>query len=125
MRKLVILSLAAALGACAGTALPQPIADGMPAAIGETVQVGNVLATPRAVTEDSRCPFNARCVWAGQLIVSTRLDGAGWTETVPLKLGEPYAVGGTTVTLVSGLPEKSAGRETPRSEYRFIFDGGA
>ena len=124
MTKLIALPLALLLGACAGTALPEPIAEGMPAAIGETVQVGPLIATPRAVLEDSRCPYNARCVWAGRLVVSTRLDGDGWSETVPLTLGEPYAVQGTTVTLVSGRPELYAERRTPKNEYRFIFEAG-
>jgi hypothetical protein len=124
MTKLVALPLALLLGACAGTALPEPIAEGMPAALGETVQVGALLATPRSVVEDSRCPYNARCIQAGRLVVSTRLDGTGWTETVPLTLGELHAVQGTTVTLVSGTPEKRAERRTPRNEYRFIFEGG-
>lgn len=124
MKNLIAFPLAALLGACVGPALPQPIAEGMPAALGETVRVGTMLATPRSVVEDSRCPVNVQCIQAGRLIVSTRLDGEGWSETVPLTLGEPHAVQGTTVTLVSGRPEKWSERRRPRSEYRFIFEAG-
>jgi len=124
MKHPIALSLLALTAACVTPGRAEPIADGMPAALGETVRVGSLLATPRSVAEDSRCPESVQCVWAGRLVVATRLDGGGWQETVPLTLGEPYATHGTTVTLVSGRPEKWAERDTPRSEYRFVFDGG-
>jgi len=120
MKSLAALPLAALLGACATSGFA-PL-EGMPAAIGETVRVGPLLATPRAVVEDSRCPYNVRCVQAGRLVISTQLSGDGWSETVPLTLGEPFAVQGTTVTLVSGRPEKWSERRRPRNEYRFIYE---
>lgn len=101
-----------------------PAAEGTPVGLGQPVQVGTLVVTPRAVIEDSRCPENARCVWAGRLVVSTRIDGPGWRETSELALGEVYQTHGTTVTLVSGLPEKRAERETAQAEYRFVYEGG-
>ena len=123
MKAVIALPLAALLAACVSSDF-DPL-EGMPVALGETVRVGSVLATPTRVVEDSRCPYDVQCIQAGRLVVSTRLDGSGWAETVPLTLGEPYAVGGTTVTLISGRPEKFSERDTPRHEYRFIFEGGA
>lgn len=120
MKCLAALPFAALLGACA-TSDFAPL-EGMPVAIGETVRAGSLLATPRSVVEDSRCPWSVQCVQAGRLVVSTRLSGDGWSQTVPLMLGEPYQVQGTTVTLVSGRPEKWSERRRPRSEYRFIFE---
>jgi hypothetical protein len=120
MKYLAALPLAALLGACA-TSDFAPL-EGMPVAIGETVRAGPLLAAPRSVVEDSRCLLGVRCVQAGRLVVSTRLSGDGWSETVPLTLGEPYAVQGTTVTLVSGRPEKWSERRRPRNEYRFIYE---
>jgi len=76
------------------------------------------------VVEDSRCAYNVQCVWAGRVVVSTRIDGQGWSETVPLTLGEPYTVQGTTITVTQVLPDKIAERTPPRHEYRFIYDGG-
>ena len=122
MKPAIALPLLALLGACA-TSDFAPL-EGMPVALGETVRVGSLLATPSRVVEDSRCPVDVQCIQAGRLVVSTRLDGDGWRETVPLTLGEPYAVQGTTVTLVSGRPEKWSERRRPRNEYRFIFEGG-
>ena len=122
MNKAIVLLLPALLAGCAdGRFAPL---EGMPAAIGETVRVGTLTATPVRLVEDSRCPLTVQCVSAGRLVVSTRLEGEGWRETVPLTLGEPYTVGGSTVTLVSGRPEKWNERRRPRNEYRFVFEGG-
>jgi hypothetical protein len=123
MNRVIALLLPALLAGCAGSDFA-PL-EGMPAAIGETVRVGPLLATPRSVVEDSRCLLGVRCVQAGRLVVSTQLEGEGWSQTVPLTLGEPYAVQGTTVMLVSGRPEKWSERRRPRNEYRFIYEGGA
>ena len=110
MHKAIVLLLPALLASCAGGRFA-PL-EGMPAAIGETVRVGPLTATP------------VRLIQAGRLIVSTRLEGEGWRRTVPLALGEPYAVAGSTVTLVSGRPEKWNDRRRPRNEYRFVFESG-
>jgi hypothetical protein len=125
MKFIAALPALTLLAACAGTALPEPIPDGMAAGIGETVQVGKLVATPLSVSEDSRCPVDVQCIQAGRLIVNTRIDGEGWTETVPLTLGMPHVAQGTSITLVSGRPEKYAERNIPRKEYRFIYRGGA
>lgn len=130
MRTAFAIPALAMLAACA-TLPDQPIFDnGPPApqgtsvALDEPVWVGSIVATPKEVLEDSRCPENARCVWAGRLVVSTRIDGAGWRETVPLTLGEPRATHGTTITLVSGIPGARAGEVTPPTAYRFAYEGG-
>ena len=124
MTKPIVLLLPALLAACASTPLPEPIADGMPAGLGEAVQVGKLIAEPRSVEEDSRCPIDVQCIQAGRVVVNTRLDGDGWTETVPLTLGEAYATHGTMVTVVSVRPDRYSARNTPRAEYRFILEGG-
>ena len=131
MRTLLALPALALLGACA-TSANQPIVHNGPAApagtlvpLDQPVEVGRLVATPKNVVEDSRCPENARCITAGQLVVSTRIDGAGWRETVPLTLGEPYATHGTSITLITGIPEQQAGTETAPGDYRFAFAGGA
>lgn len=105
-----------------GDTVPAPEGSAVP--LGQAVRVGQLVATPVRVVEDSRCPENARCVWAGRLIVSTRIDGAGWRETSPLTLGTRYATHGTAITLVSGIPEKRTEVETKPGDYRFAFDGG-
>lgn len=123
MNRAVVLALSILVAGCAGSNFA-PL-EGMPAAIGETVSVGALSATPRSVIEDSRCPDGVRCVQAGRVVVSTQVSGDGWTETVPLTLGEPASVGGTTITLLAAQPPAYPERRAPRNEYRFIFADGA
>ncbi|MGX7895431.1 hypothetical protein [Tsuneonella sp. HG222] len=99
-----------------------PVAEGTAVPLGQPVRAGDLVVTPMKVVEDSRCPENARCVWAGRLIVSTRIDGAGWRDTANVTLGETYGTHGRVIALVSGLPEKSAERETAPGEYRFVYE---
>ncbi len=114
MKQLFFLAAALAFSACATTPLPgAPIrSDGL-AKLGQPTRVGALVVTPQLVVEDSRCPINVVCVWAGQLIVKTRIDGAGWRETVDLTLGQPYATRGTGLALVSAEPGKMAGAPLP------------
>jgi hypothetical protein len=123
MKTLIALPALALLAAC-GT-VPAPFrAEGSTAPVPEGVRVGTLVAVPQVVLEDSRCPMNARCVWAGRVVLSTRIYGPDFDETVPLILGEPYATHGTSITLVSVIPDKVAGQEIPAPTYGFAFEGG-
>lgn len=121
------LSLAALplLAACATVPLAGPAApEGSVVALGQPVEVADIVLTPMRVTEDSRCPINARCVWAGRIIVETRVDGRGWRETLPLQLGEPAGTHGYVLNLVSAEPGKMAGGpDTRPKDYRFAYEG--
>ena len=118
---ILTLSAAFALSACATTA-GAPLPGGSDVALGQKAYVDGPLVQPVEVVEDSRCPMNARCVWAGRLIVQTRIDGAGWRDTANITLGETYGTHDRVIALVSGLPEKTADRETQPAEYRFVYE---
>ena len=98
--------------------------QGTQVALGQAVTVGSVVVTPIEVVEDSRCPINARCVWAGRLVVKTRIDGAGWRDTADLTLGEPWSTHNVVLALTSGEPGRMAGegQETPKEAYRFTYE---
>lgn len=54
--------------------------------VGENANLGDGLVVrPLEVVEDSRCPQNARCVWAGRLRVRVAVEGVGEREVI---LGE-------------------------------------
>lgn len=56
------------------------------ARINESANLGDGLVVrPVAVLEDSRCPQNARCVWAGRLRLNVAIEGVGEREII---LGE-------------------------------------
>ncbi|HTN13778.1 MAG TPA: hypothetical protein VL094_03115 [Sphingomonadaceae bacterium] len=130
LKPAVLLLAPLALGACThvqGTPImdAQQVQPSGTVPLGQPVRVGSMVATPLEVAEDSRCPMNARCVWAGRVILVTRIDGAGWSETVPLTLGEPHGTPkGVTISLTSVSPERVTGKEPVPGEYRFGFEGG-
>ena len=124
MMRMTVLVAALALGACATAPMAaNPVrADGQ-AALGEATRVGRLVVTPTAVIEDSRCPVNVRCIWAGRLVLRTRIDGGGWLETRDLVLGEPQAVRDNRIALVAARPQPQAGVERQPSDYLFAFEG--
>ena len=131
LRRAACLALAATPIAACKTVPDAPIVANGPAApagasvgIGKPVWAGTIVATPMDVHEDSRCPANARCVWAGQVVVLTRIDGAGWRESVYMKPGEPYATHGTTLTLIGVSPARMTGEDIQAGDYRFTYEGG-
>ncbi len=123
MKRIAPLALAAfALSACATLAAGPVRGDGM-ARIGQPTRVGALIATPQVLVEDSRCPINARCVWAGRVVVTTRIDGPGWREIANLTLGQPFATHGAALALTSVEPNKIAGTPAnPAATYLFGFE---
>ena len=128
-RALAALAAIAPLALSACAVIPDaPLVSGTPwpqgsaVALMQPVKVGDLVVTPREVVEDSRCPINARCVWAGRLIVRTRIDGAGWRDTADITLGETFGTHGQVIALVSGVPGTVAGQETPPEAYRFSYE---
>lgn len=110
---------AIALTAC--TSIPS--ANSSPTAgIGQIADVNGLKVRPLQVVEDSRCPQNARCIWAGRLIVRAEVIGGSWRQTRDLELGKPQHIADGALTLVGGSPEKSAETETDPRAYRFTFD---
>jgi hypothetical protein len=74
------------------------------------VRLGHIAAVngPRVradkVIEDSRCPIDAQCDWAGRLIVLTTILGGGWSKQFDLALGILANVADDSLTLVTAMP---------------------
>ncbi len=99
-----------------------PAAEGAAVGLAQPVRVGDIVVTPIKVVEDSRCPINARCVWAGRLVVETRIDGAGWRDTADITLGETFGTHDRVIALTSGEPGKTTQAEIEPGEYRFTYE---
>jgi len=101
-------------------------ADGVVAArIGETADLGGGLVVrPLAVIEDSRCPNNVQCIWAGRLRLRANVSGS----EVELTLGEPGQTAHGSVLLAVASPGPWAEWPTselgPKPGYRFGFRRG-
>jgi hypothetical protein len=118
MKRLLPLA-AILLGGCASV---PPAKTGPTAGFGEVAGVGGVQVRPLRIVEDSRCPVNVVCVWAGRLRVEAEVDALGGSEThrTVLTLQEPIALGGGTLTMVEAQPVKLDAPIDPRT-YRFTF----
>ena len=120
--------MAMALAGCTATmppSMPVEQAEGLArAALGQTVGVGGPKVTPLTVLEDSRCPMNARCVWAGRVRLSVRVDLGSGARVLELTQGVQVPVADGTLELVEVLPDKVAGEGKPAiapADYRFGF----
>lgn len=89
--------------------------------IGQTTQAGPLTIRANALVEDSRCPMNARCVWAGRVVVDVTLTQAGRTTRTNLILGEPHALENGSIMLDSVEPGKMTGAGQPPLDYRLHF----
>ena len=121
MKLPLALAVPLALAACATTP-PEP-EDGIArAGLGERVYVDGPQVTPLAVLEDSRCPMNARCVWAGRTRLSVRIDLGSGSETREIASDAPIQVADGQLALVEVQPDRMAG-EAPSEQkpYRFGF----
>ncbi len=89
------------------------------ARLGQTVRVSpGITVEPLRVIEDSRCPRNVNCVWAGRFVLSARVRDHGRVQTVRLTLGQPTILRRGRLTLDQVMPERSAKGVNSR-RYRF------
>lgn len=115
------LPFALLLSACATTA-GAPLPDGSDVALGQKAYVDGPIVEPVAIVEDSRCPMNARCVWAGRVRVKMlwhRGDGA--KQPFDVTLGEPTPLADGQFTLESVRPERRTDVTLKPADYRFSF----
>lgn len=126
MKPLSILAIPLALAACATTP-PEP-QDGIArAGLDERVYVDGPWVTPLKVLEDSRCPKNVRCVWAGRVRLSVRVDLGARSEMREIASDAPIQVADGQLALVEVQPDRMAGDQpgTPRPyKFGFRFAGG-
>lgn len=86
--------------------------------LGETIRVGRLTVRPLAVIEDSRCPSNVTCVWAGRVVLRLRITSLGERTISSI---EPLALpGGGRLELAGVWPPRVHG-ERPAGPYRFGF----
>lgn len=116
MKALLLLFLP--LAACAS--IPAE-ATGPSAGLGGVARAGPLRIRPVRVIEDSRCPMNARCVWAGRLILRAEVRTGGLMSNLDLTLGEAAEANGGELTLEQVVPDRMAGRPLDPRAYRFTF----
>lgn len=125
MNKALALFLPALLGGCVPAVAPAPMPaeqDGIArAGLNQRVYVDGPWVTPVTVLEDSRCPMNARCVWAGRTRITVRIDLGSGSETREIGSDQPIQVADGTLSLVEVQPDLMAGQQADPAAYRFGF----
>jgi hypothetical protein len=117
--------LAVAVSILAGCTAAGPIEG--PVRLGQIASVDGPRVRPERVIEDSRCPTDVQCIWAGRLVVRVTVLGGGWTRHLDLTLGTPVDVADGSLTLVTATPPRSTAehhRTSPPYRFTFAFQGG-
>ncbi|MBY0564988.1 MAG: hypothetical protein K2P58_12480 [Hyphomonadaceae bacterium] len=94
------------------------------AGVGQTADLGGGLRVrPLEILEDSRCPQNARCVWAGRLRLRVSVEGAGEREITDDATAVQTTRGSFALVAISPGPwtDWPEGAKPP---YRFGFRRG-
>lgn len=108
-----------ALAACASL----PLQSEATAGLGGAARLGDVVVRPLAILEDSRCPRDVTCIWAGRLRLGAAVSGVPGTSE--LVLGERFALpGGGAIILVAATPERRQRPPpgtNPNARPRFTF----
>jgi hypothetical protein len=97
-----------------------------PVRLGQIASVDGPRVRPERVIEDSRCPTDVQCVWAGRLVVRVTVLGGGWTRHLDLTLGTPVNVADGSLTLVTATAPRSTAehhRTSPPYLFTFAFQG--
>lgn len=90
--------------------------------INEGASALGVTITPLEVLEDSRCPADVQCVWAGRVRVRATLETASGKNEQIIISNTPVMTDAKKITLVRIEPEARANTEEQPSAYRFYFE---
>ena len=137
MKALLSLESIGLLSGCAsvhyGPPPPPPLMVEMPVmnatavatiGFGGRAAINGVRIVPRRVIEDSRCPANVQCVWAGRLILEAQIGTPGQPDSVrQLTLGQPLPLPGGTLTMVAVMPPRVASGGPAPSSFTFEWHG--
>ena len=125
---LSVATAALALSACATTTSQTPLPEAKNIALGQQAYVDGPIVQPVAVLEDSRCPADVMCAWAGRVRVKMLwIRSGGRQQEFEVTLGQRTQLADGSILLERVTPERrSAAKVIKPADYRFDFrfDGG-
>lgn len=116
---------------CAFAECPTPQATGttpragdtitVTARIGQSVTALGETITPLEVLDDSRCPIDVQCIWAGTVHLRATVKGGMGTASITFELGKSITTEVNTITLDNVEPAKDSKTGITTGDYRFTF----
>lgn len=104
---------------------PVPTSNGLiTLALNQSGTVDGIVITPKRVIEDSRCPADAECFWAGRIRIKAIVDsgmGASATAEQDLELGGLLTTEAHAVRLTEVMPVPLSTETINPADYRFTF----
>ncbi len=100
---------------------PVVVVDDSEAGIGHAVTESGVTITPLEVLEDSRCPSDVQCIWAGTVKLRATLKDASGTSEQIFELGQPVTTEAEVITLTEVTPYPKSGEIISTPQYVFRF----
>ena len=89
------------------------------ARLNASVTALGVTITPLEVLEDSRCPTDVQCIWAGQVRLNVRIkSGLGASEMVLIS-SQAITTESETIMLQEVRPDKVSSASVKPEDYRF------
>ena len=89
--------------------------------LNQVASLGLVQVTPLQVIEDSRCPRDVQCTWAGQVRLRASVAAPSGEHQRTLTLGQPQAIGGGTLVLQDVTPRPTAEAPIAPQDYSFVL----
>jgi hypothetical protein len=89
--------------------------------IGETATYEGLKISLLSIEEDSRCPLDVQCIWAGVLRIRLETVSGMGTSTDVLSVGERITTEAHEITFISAFPDKSSAAAIAEAEYELTF----
>ena len=70
------------------------------------------------IDDDSRCPNDVTCVWAGEVVVRLTLRRDSRNKEVAVKETQGLTVDGYTISILQVLPPRASSGPIPPADYR-------
>lgn len=90
--------------------------------IGQKGNFGGLSITVNSIAQDSRCPKDVVCIWAGTVEANVTLVDASRSETRKIALmAVPYNFDGYDISMTSVVPTRASTQQIAPSDYQITF----
>lgn len=88
---------------------------------GETITFPDITVTLLRITEDSRCPSDVTCIWAGTLKAEFQIVVSGKQSITTIELGKSEDINNVTLMFISASPYPKSTNQIAPNEYHLTL----